>query len=109
MTSQTNPDAPTSWEAGLARGSIVLELDESVLDSVQGEHTVLLDYERGEYYGLNAVATAVWQQLRARRQFPDIVAALTAEYDVADELARRDVAAFLADLRDRGVVRAHAS
>ena len=105
MTNESDRPSAEQWEATLAAGAIELEVNKSVVASVQGERSVLLDYERGEYYGLNAVATSIWKLLREKRSFADIIDAVTSEYDVSAEAARADVAALLSDLRKRGVIR----
>lgn len=80
--------------------------DESVLASKQGERTVLLDYLRGEYYGLNAVATSVWELLCDDRSLTEIVCTVTQLYEVSAEAASRDVVQLLAHLLDCGIVQA---
>lgn len=92
------------WCAALESGSVVLELDESVVDSTQEERAVLLHFARGQYYGLNQVATTVWRMLGEQRPFAAIVVAITEEYDVTPETARHDTAALLRALCDRGLV-----
>jgi len=92
------------WERALRANELSLGLDDLVVGTIQGEHAVLLDYTRGEYYGLNSVATVVWRLLRDGKQFGEIVAAVVAEYDVSEAIAARDIAGMLADLRDKGVV-----
>lgn len=86
-------------------GLPVLEVDPSVLAAHQGDRSVLLAYEKGEYYGLNEIAALSWKMLSAGDQFETIVAAITADYQVTESTARADLTAFLSDLRQRGFVR----
>ena len=49
---------------------------------------------------LNPTADAIWDLLAAGRSEDEIVAALTAQFDVPADVLREDVAAFIARLRD---------
>jgi hypothetical protein len=92
------------WHDALASRAVQFALNDLVVESMQEDYAVLLDFESGEYYGLNSVATTVWKLLRERRSFSEIGHAVTGEYAVAADVARRDIAALLGDLRDRGVL-----
>jgi len=84
---------------------LALEVDEFILATFQGDRGVLLDYDRGEYYGLNDVATFVWKLLKEGCSPKQLVERLTNEYDVPPDLARADLAVLLSNLSARGVVR----
>ena len=65
-----------------------LELSPAVrFQEVEGE-AVLLDIERGEYFGLNEVGTRFWVRAREDRDIGAIIDALLDEYEVEpkDEL-----------------------
>ncbi len=69
--------------------------------SIDGEG-VVLDLERGRSIGLNPVATLVFSLLDTRDE--EAIAVEVAErFDVSLERARRDVARFLALLREHGL------
>lgn len=63
-----------------------------------GDESVVLNLADGKYYGLNDMANRVWRELQQPRSIDQIAAALTAEYEVAEDQARRDVAQLLAEL-----------
>lgn len=68
-----------------------------------GPETVIIDLGRGRSLGLNQAAGLVWMLL------PDcddaaIAAEVARRYGIDAERARRDVAALLARLRERGLV-----
>lgn len=65
---------------------------------------VLLDERAGRYYQLNHTGHAAAEHLRAGRDTEDIVTAITAEYDVTEELARADLHDLLDQLRRAGLV-----
>lgn len=80
--------------------------DDSVIFSeISDGHAALLDTNGGVYYSLNPSGATVWQALAEPRGVDELTAVITGEYDVADEVARRDVEALLADLGQRGLVR----
>lgn len=51
---------------------------------------------------LNETGVLLWQTLQAGAEMEDLVAALTAEYNVSAEVAREDVSAFCQKLLDIG-------
>lgn len=65
---------------------------------------VLLDLDGGEYFGLDAVGATIWRSLGTTGTLDAAVAAVVAEFDVAEPRAREDVAALVAELEHRGIV-----
>lgn len=65
---------------------------------------VVVDPASGKVRVLNGVGSTIWQRLAAGDTIADIIAHLTAEYDVSAEVARDDLDAFLTDLRDRNML-----
>lgn len=70
---------------------------------VEGE-AVLLDLAGRRIMGLNPVGSFAWGLLDGRRTVADLAAAVAAEFAVMPERAAADLSAFLADLRDRGLI-----
>ncbi len=68
-----------------------------------GPETVIIDLGRGRSLGLNQAAGLVWRLL-ADRDVEAIAAELARRYGIDAERARQDVAALLAQLRERGLV-----
>ena len=67
------------------------------------DEAVALDLDAGQYYGLNAVATRVWQLLAEDDSVSSICATLVEEFDVAPEALRADVDSFIAELVAKGL------
>ncbi|RSS83791.1 lasso peptide biosynthesis PqqD family chaperone [Streptomyces sp. WAC06614] len=65
--------------------------------------TVLLDERAGEYWELNPSATLVIKALMAGGDEADAIAALTAEFDIDQGRAGRDVKALVQQLRAAGL------
>lgn len=70
---------------------------------------VILDIERGIYFGLERVGTLIWELLQAPRPVSEIIERVVAEYDVERIAAEADVQALLADLARHGLIEIHAA
>ena len=77
---------------------------DGVIAKMVGSEMVLLDYDRGIYYGLNPVGARVWQLLGDGSTVDQIINRLTDEYDVARAALEADVAALLRDLEAKELV-----
>ena len=70
---------------------------------LQGE-LVVLELERGVYFGLDPVGTRIWHLLRDERTLQDVVAALVVEYEVDEAQGAADVLALVRQLQEQGLV-----
>ena len=84
-------------------GAVVARTDESLSTTLDGE-AVLLQPEAGMYYGMNEVATLLWERLEEPATVGALRDALLSEFDVDAAVARRDLQAFLADVEAAGLV-----
>lgn len=83
----------------------LLRLRPAALDwRVIDDEVVMLDAERSEYLATNASGTLLWETLRDGATRAQLVAALVARYGIDDDQAGADTDAFLAGLRDRGLL-----
>lgn len=82
----------------ISRSTDVLatELDDALL---------MLNIERGEYHGLNAVAARIWALLEQPTSVAALVATLVDEYEVTPDECAAAVDVFLKELRDRNLLR----
>ena len=81
----------------------VCRIDE-VLASDIGDETVMMDMNKGRYYGLNATGTRLWTLLAKPIVIRDLCAYLTAELPVSPAQCERDVIDFIGALVARGLV-----
>ncbi len=58
----------------------------------------------GAYFGVREVGTRIWALLQQPRRLSEVVAVLTAEYDVAPAQCTADLLAFAGELVDSGLV-----
>ncbi|UPT77271.1 PqqD family protein [Sulfurovum sp. XGS-02] len=70
---------------------------------VDGE-MVLLDMESENYFGLDEVGTAIWQAMQEYGTLQEVFNALLEQYDVEEELLKRDLSDFVEKLVESGLV-----
>lgn len=70
---------------------------------VEGE-IVALDVEASEYLAVNSSGAVLWERLVAGVTTEELVGELQARYGIDEATAAGDVAAFLDQLRGRGVL-----
>jgi hypothetical protein len=76
-------------------GIVSAEIDDEV---------AMLDIERGICFGMNKVATRVWDLVREPVRVSDICSKLLAEYDVGQADCERQILDLLEELRTEGLV-----
>jgi hypothetical protein len=82
----------------------IIRCDDLLEADVNGE-IVALHVEKGQCYGMNAVASRVWALLAEPTSPEQICTRLTEEFDVDADTCRADVAALIADLKSEGLIR----
>ena len=70
---------------------------------VDGE-MVLLDMESENYFGLDEVGTAIWQEMQEKETLQEVFEALLEQYDVEAEVLEHDLSDFVGKLLERGLV-----
>ncbi len=83
--------------------TVVVRSSEPVDAEVDGS-VVMMSLERGKYYGLDAVATRIWQLLATPSTVTALCGALCEEFDVDPETCERDVLTFLERLAGEGLI-----
>ena len=64
-----------------------------------GEEAVILELESGIYYGLNPVASRVWDLLQEPRTIGEILASLLSEYEIEEAKCTEDLLSLLDQLQ----------
>ena len=75
-----------------------------VFKEIDGE-AVLLDLQRGMYFGLDPVGTRVWHTLVEHGSARPVVASLLGEFDVAAETLEGDIGRLLDQLTANNLIR----
>ena len=74
---------------------------------VDGE-MVLLDMQSENYFGLDAVGTDIWQAMQENANLNDVFVILLEQYDVKEDILKKDLLAFTASLEKSGLVKVEA-
>lgn len=82
----------------------IIRCDDLLEADVNGE-IVALHVEKGQCYGMNAVASRVWAMLAEPTSPEQICARLADEFEVDADTCRTDVAALLADFKAEGLIK----
>ena len=72
----------------------------SVYARAFGEEVVLLEFGKGEYFGLDAVGADIWRRLEAGDDLGTAADRIVADYEVSREEALRDIVDLVAQLRN---------
>ena len=81
-----------------------IRLREGVITKMVGDEMVLLDYERGIYYGLNDVGARMLSLIAEGRSLPEVVKRLLEEFDVSGPTLQSDLQTLIAELQAKGLV-----
>ena len=71
----------------------------AALRDLDGE-AVILDFESGTYFGLNAVGTRIWHLIEQHGRLKDVFDELCREYDATTDELERDLLALVARLAE---------
>ena len=88
----------------ITRDTTVVAAPQRQLSTTLAGEVVILDVEKGEYFGLANVGTLIWTMLQAPHRVSEIVDRIVSEYDVRRDTAEEDLQALLADLAARGLI-----
>ncbi len=84
--------------ASQAPGVAVYKAVSHVVAARQGDRTILLDAQRGRYFGVDEVGATIWRMLGAGSTLAQLVDGLEQEYAAPREALEQDATAFLARL-----------
>ena len=68
------------------------------------DEIIVLDLDGSEYISVRGAGRVLWGLLETGSTLPDLVAALASRYEIDGATASQDVEAFLAALRQRGLL-----
>jgi hypothetical protein len=71
---------------------------------VVGDDVVVFDLDGSVYLKLNGSARFLWELLTEPRTADELASSLVGRYGIADDCATEDVAAFVDQLRQRGLL-----
>jgi len=77
---------------------------ELIQTSVDNE-LVMMDVSSGDCFGISGVGTRIWEMLDGKQSLNDVVSKVCSEYDVSEDVCRRDVEEFIARLFELKLVK----
>ena len=66
-----------------------------IIDNQIDDETVMMDVEKGAYFGLDPVGSIIWETMKKPHGIDDVVANLLQEYDVTAKQCEADITPFL--------------
>jgi len=91
----------------LTLGDRVVVPDSVIARELDGE-TVVLNLETGVYFGLDSVATDIWNALQGGGKIEDALRAILERYDVQRATLEGDLLQFVNQLASKGLLNAGA-
>jgi hypothetical protein len=88
----------------MLKSDSMIERNPTVLHSDLDDEVVMMDVDRGQYYGLNSSGRAIWQALATPATLADVVHRLTEAFDVEYGTCERDCRAVLTEMFAEGLV-----
>jgi hypothetical protein len=77
-----------------------------MLSAEIGGEAVMMSIEKGAYFGLNPVATRIWDLIEQPKTVAELIDVINEEYDVEPAQCEADVQGFVADMIERGIAQA---
>jgi hypothetical protein len=82
----------------------IVRIGPGQLSTSIGDEAVILNLDRGAYYGLNISGAGLWRKLQEPVRVGALHQWMLATYDVTPEVAQRDLLALLSKLADLGLI-----
>lgn len=83
--------------------STITRSEEAVSAEVDGT-AVMMSITSGKYFGLDEIATRIWELLEEPKQFGELCALLQEEYDVDEETCKSDLTELISELEEENLV-----
>ncbi len=68
------------------------------------DELVMADVDAGKYYGLNSIATTIWQSLETPVTVEELCSKLCESFDVSKDQCSKETLAFLTELESRKLI-----
>ena len=85
-------------------GNSIIVAASSQVSSGLGEEIIILECEKGVYFGLNGVGRVVWKKIQSPSRFEEIRDAIMREYEVSADRCEQDLMNLLHELHQQGLV-----
>ncbi len=78
--------------------------EEEVAGKVMDGEAIIINLSNGVYYSMDKVGGMIWEMIEGRHSLEEIVAAISASYDVGAERAKSDVERLLEELVQENLI-----
>ena len=82
----------------------IIFLETVFAQEVDGE-IVLLDMNSENYFGLDTVGTSIWHALKKSANLNEVLMLLLDEYEVEEEILRKDLIIFVENLKTNKLIK----
>lgn len=83
----------------------IIKISDTVLSSQLGDESVILDHEKGEYFGLDNVGSFVWEKIQDKEMtVAEIKEAVLEEFDTDEATAEKDIEVLLSQLKEEKLI-----
>lgn len=76
----------------------------SIYTSSIDNEAVMLNIDLGKYFGMNSIATDIWNKLKNTITIETLINELSSEYAVSPDQCQTDILPFLEKLIDNGLI-----
>ena len=83
----------------------VVQREPNVIAAVAGEDVVMVNIDKGEYYGVSNVAREIWDAIESPKKVSDLIESLVTNYHVDRTLCERETLLFLEELLTERLLR----
>lgn len=83
----------------------MISRSDSVVAADAMDEAILIDIDSGYFFQLNKSAAHIWGLVEQPRSFVDLCGALRQAFKTAPDSFRTDVAEFVAEMKDRGLLK----
>jgi hypothetical protein len=79
--------------------------NKEVIQSRIGDEIVMLDVESGFYFGLNSIASVIWDMMKEKVDLDTLVVALMQKFDVDKSTCVSDTLELLGQMAEKKIIR----
>jgi hypothetical protein len=81
------------------------QVSKDLLSSKIDDEVIIMGLQTDKYYGLDAIASRIWELLEEPRSLDELVSLLREEYEVEEDVCREETLALLQDLSSQKLIR----
>jgi len=82
-----------------------IRLNQELLQSEIDGETIMMSIDNGKYYGLNTVASRIWDLIKEEPLFSELIFKLIEEYNIEKSQCEIDTKEFVLNLLENNLIR----